>query len=183
MNKIKNSFTLRLLTSLVLISALSVFAGCNQAAKKPQTTPAKPQVLAFYEKGWNDLTYGFPSLQRHYQDISVLMPYWYTMTSDGNIKESTVGMESEVVNFMRQHPEIKVLPLVNKDLKDQSVLSDQATRTRAVNNIVKTVVDNNFDGINIDFELLPAKIRDDLTAFIRELSQQLHSQNKMDLYR
>ena len=160
-----------------------LLAGCNgwNAAKKPLHIPRqkKLQVMAFYEKGWNDLTYGFPSLKTHYTDISILMPYWYTLNIDGSIKVSAVGLEPDVIVFMRQHPEIKLLPLINKDLVNQSVLTDPTIRTTAINNIVKIIADNNYDGINIDFELLPAQNRDDLTIFVRDLAKQLHAQNKM----
>jgi spore germination protein YaaH len=164
---------------ILLILTLIPVNGCNPA-RKPLTKPAKKlQVLAFYEKGWNDLTFGFPSLKKLYKDISVLMPYWYTVNTDGSLKVSAVGLEPEVIKFMREHPEIKLLPLVNKDPSSQVVLTDPTTRKTAVDNIVKTVKENNFNGVNIDFELLPANNRDDLTVFIRDLAQQLHSQNKM----
>ncbi|MBP1762741.1 MAG: chitinase [Firmicutes bacterium] len=167
-----------LLLGLILIGLI----GCSTSAKKPlpfAKTKAKLQVMGFYEKGWNDLTYGFPSLKAHYKEINVLMPYWYTLNADGSIKTASVGLEPEVIDFIRQHPEIKLLPLINKDLTDQSVLTDATTRNTAISNIVKTVTDNKYDGVNIDFELLPAKNRDDLTVFIRDLAKQLHSQNKM----
>jgi hypothetical protein len=83
-----------LLVALVLIQ----ITGCGGKAKKPlstdpnSTAQKKLQVMAFYEKGWNDLTFGFPSLQAHYKDISVLMPYWYTLRPDGSIKVSAVGL-------------------------------------------------------------------------------------------
>lgn len=180
MNIIQKSLKLKILTSvIVLILVLIEAIGCNPA-KKPLPAPAKKlQVLAFYEKGWNDLTFGLPSLKAHYNDISILMPYWYTLRTDGSIKVSAIGLEPDVITFMSQHPEIKLFPLLNKDLVNQSVLTDPTIRMTAINNIVKTVVDNKFDGINIDFELLPAQNRDDLTVFIRDLAKQLHSQNKM----
>ena len=167
-----------LISILLLGLMLLGLTGCNNAAKKPMSN-AKLQVMGFYEKGWNDLTYGFPSLKAHYKEISVLMPYWYTILANGNIKTASVGLEPEVIDFMRQHPEIKLLPLINKDLNDQSVLTDPATRNTAIKNIVTIVTENDYDGVNIDFELLPGKNRDDLTVFIRDLSKQLRAQKKM----
>lgn len=179
MNMMRTLLNLKSLVSvLIIIFAVIQLNGCNPS-KKPLTNQPKFQVLGFYEKGWNNLNYGFPSLKAHYKEISILIPYWYTLQTDGTIKTSVIGLEPEVIAFTRQHPELKVLPLINKDVASQAVLTDPALRMASINNIVKTVIDNKFDGINIDFELLPAQNRDDLTVFVRDLAKRLHSQNKM----
>lgn len=175
----KSSKTKNLILAIILLLALIQIGGCKPSMKPLPAAGRKLQVLGFYEKGWNDLTYGFPSLKAHYKDINILIPYWYTLNTDGSIKASAVGLEPEVITFMRRHREIKLLPLINKDLVSQSVLTDPTIRMTSINNIVKIVVDNKLDGINIDFELLPAQNRDDLTVFVRDLAKQLHSQKKM----
>lgn len=161
---------------LIIGFSISKSMGPNQ---KPLIPQKRIQVMAFYEKGWNKFTYGIPSLKKHYRDINVLMPYWYTLQTNGNLKISAVGFESEVVKFMQKHPEVKLMPLINKDTSNQNVLSDPQIRNSAINTIVKTVMDNNYSGVNIDFELLPKETRDDLTVFIRDLAKRLHAQNKM----
>lgn len=165
----------------MLIAVLVVGAGGCRQARKPGTEAEKKkfEVMAFYEKGWNDLTYGLPMLKAHYDDISTLMPYWYTVRPDGSLKVAAVGMEPEVIEFLGQHREVKLMPLVNKDPADQSVLNDPKTRKTAIANIVKLVDDKGFDGINIDFELLPAKSRDQLTVFVRDLATEMHNRGKM----
>jgi spore germination protein YaaH len=180
MNIKRKRCKLKILSCLViLVLALIQAGGCNPSKKPIPAPKAKLQVLAFYEKGWNKLTYGYPSLKAHYKDITTLMPYWYTLNMDGSLKVSAVGLERNVVTFMRKHPNIKLLPLINKDPNSQVVLTDPAMRKVSVDNIVKMVMDNKYDGVNIDFELLPAKNRDDLTVFIRDLADRLHKQNKM----
>jgi spore germination protein YaaH len=175
-----NSKIVSLVTICLLLLSVN---GCG-SAKKPfgtqqQGNKPKLQVMAFYEKGWNELTFGLPSLKAHYKDVSVLMPYWYTLRPDGSLKVAAVGLEPDVISFMGQHREIKLMPLVNKDPVNQAVLANPTARTTAINNLVKQVEDNRFDGVNIDFELLPANSRDDLTVFIRDLATELHNRNKM----
>jgi spore germination protein YaaH len=149
-------------------------------SKKPMLPAKKPmQVMAFYEKGWNKFTYGIPSLKKHYRDINILMPYWYTLEPTGNLMVSAVGYESEVAKILRKHPEVKLMPLINKNTINQNVLTDAQIRETAINTIVKTVMDNNYSGVNIDFELLPKENRDDLTVFIRDLAKRLHAQKKI----
>ncbi len=163
----------------VLLILSLIFSNGMSPSKKLLPPSNKIQVMAFYEKGWNEFTYGLPSLHKHYQDISVLMPYWYTLNTDGSLKVSALGLEAEVIEFLRKHPEIKLLPLINKDTASQNVLADAAVRNTSINNIVKSVMENQYSGVNIDFELLPKESRDDLTVFIRDLAQRLHAENKM----
>ncbi|HWP97826.1 MAG TPA: glycosyl hydrolase family 18 protein [Syntrophomonadaceae bacterium] len=164
---------------LLLIPAVFIAFRGKEPAKKPVPQTKKLQVMAFYEKGWNKFTWGFPSLTKHYRDISILMPYWYTLKNDGSLGVASVGFEPDVITFLKKHPDVKLQPLINKDTSSQQVLTDQATRTAAIENIYKTVMDNNFSGVNIDFELLPPENRDDLTVFVRDLAKRLHQANKM----
>ncbi|HEX3010691.1 MAG TPA: glycosyl hydrolase family 18 protein [Syntrophomonadaceae bacterium] len=164
---------------LLLIIVFALTRGLGGPAKKPLFPTKRLQVMAFYEKGWNKYTYGLPSLKKHYRYVNILMPYWYTLQTNGNLKVSAVGFEPEVVKFLRKHPEVKLLPLINKDTSSQNVLTDPQVRQNAINTIVKMVMDNNYSGVNIDFELLPKENRDDLTVFIRDLSKPLHAQKKM----
>lgn len=52
-------------------------------------------------------------------------------------------------------------------------LLDPATRRKAVANIYQMLVNNGFDGVNIDFEGMPPSTRAGVTAFMRELSAKL----------
>ncbi len=169
------------MAAVMMLFIIFSAAGCGKKAaeKKPLTAAKRIEVMAFYEKGWNKLTYGFPSLRKHSRDINILMPFWYTLQTDGNLKISAMGLEPDVIKFMRKHPEVKLMPLINKDPANQNALADAKTRDYAINNIVKTVMDNQYAGVNIDFELLPKESRDDLTVFIRDLAKRLHAQSKM----
>lgn len=165
----------------VLILLILAFMGLKGILplKKPAPQIHRIQVMAFYEKGWNQYSFGFPSLKNHYRDISVLMPYWYTVRADGTLGISNAGFEPDVLAFLRKHPEIKLLPLINKDTGSQQILTDPGVRTAAINNIYKMVMDNGHAGVNIDFELLPQANRDDLTVFVRDLADRLHQAGKM----
>lgn len=162
---------------LIIVFLSTGISGCKAVEKKPFSTK-KLEVMSFYEKGWNKFTYGYPSLRKHYQDINILMPFWYTLRPDGNLVTSAVGFEPNVITFLRKHPEVKLMPLINKDPANQNALTDPKVREFAINNIVKTVLDKNYYGVNIDFELLPKEARDDLTVFVRDLAKRLHAQNK-----
>jgi spore germination protein YaaH len=161
--------------AIVLVLIISL----NTPSQKPLPVKKPFQVMAFYEKGWNQFTYGIPSLKKHYRDIDILMPYWYTLEPNGNLMISAVGYESEVVKILSKHPQVKLMPLINKNTVNQNVLTDAQARETAINAIVKTVKDKKYAGVNIDFELLPKENRDDLTVFVRDLAQRLHGQKKL----
>jgi len=52
----------------------------------------------------------------------------------------------------------------------QAVLSNPSLRQTAVVNIARTVRDNGYAGVNVDFEDVPTYNRDLYTAFVRELA-------------
>ena len=166
--------TFILLVTLIIIAAT---VACNQA-RKPIFGP-KFEVLAFYEKGWNDLTYGYPSLTKHYKDFDILIPYWYTVNQDGSIDYSKIGYEQKVEDFAKKNKQFKLVPLFNNGKGSPDMLLDKNTRAAAVKNIVKKVTDHDYAGVNIDFELLPPESKDGLTAFIGELSKELKPKKKI----
>jgi spore germination protein len=50
-----------------------------------------------------------------------------------------------------------------------SLLAVAARRTRAVTSLLALAKERNAEGINIDFEAVPGRLRDSMTAFVREL--------------
>ena len=57
-----------------------------------------------------------------------------------------------------------------------TLLSDSLNRQNAINNLLDIVTNRNADGIDIDFELLPASQRDNLVLFMEELSNAFHDE-------
>jgi spore germination protein YaaH len=107
--------------------------------------------------------------------MSAVGPFWYRATADGSL-EST---ESQLVYDTAKGSGLKIYPLVtNKTGSTDAVLGDPGTRSKVINNIVAVIRDKNYDGVNIDFELLPPKHRDNLTAFMAELYPKMQAINK-----
>ena len=53
--------------------------------------------------------------------------------------------------------------------KHDSLLLYPSRRLKAITELLRMVNDRDIDGINIDFEAVPGRLRDSLTAFVREL--------------
>ncbi|MDR3589603.1 MAG: glycosyl hydrolase family 18 protein [Negativicutes bacterium] len=182
----------KVITVLVLIifvlAALSLVDGC---AKKPAPKPLpgdlggpksaeKPprQVIGYYENPWPgtpEKTGSFPSMKTFAKSMSAVGPFWYSAEKDGTLQTK----ESQLVYDTAKGLGLKMYPLVtNKPNATDVVLGDAGIRSKTVDNIVKVVKERNYDGVNIDFELLPQKHRDNLTAFMAELYPKMKAANK-----
>ena len=175
---------------LITAFLVTVFAmtGCTQkpAPKPLQNNPGAPgavvmpprMVIGYYENpypGTPDQTGSFPSMKTFAGSMSAVGPFWYRATKDGTLETK----DSQLVLDTARQLGLKIFPLVtNKTGATDSVLGDPAVRTKVTDNIIKIVKEKGYDGINIDFELLPPKHRENLTAFMAELYPKMHEINK-----
>jgi spore germination protein YaaH len=167
------------------VTALAMIGGCM---KKPAPKPlpgipgatVKPprMVIGYYENPWPgtpDKSGSFPSMKTFAKSMSAVGPFWYRATSDGTLESK----ESQLVYDTARGLGLKMFPLVtNKTGATDAILGDAGMRTKTTDNIVKVLKDRNYDGVNIDFELLPPKHRDNLTAFMAELYPKVKAINK-----
>jgi spore germination protein len=59
-----------------------------------------------------------------------------------------------------------------------AVLRTQKSRNRLINQLLARTIQKNFDGVNIDFEAIPAKDRSRFTSFIKTLANRLHAKSR-----
>lgn len=148
----------------------------------PQTrrylSPGEKEVLGFYVN-WNTPgVESYPSLTKNANNIDLVAPFWFTVTPEGNVVSKYDGPQQHVDKFVREEGQL-ILPLINNDKTSSKMITDPAIRKKAIENIVALVQRNNYDGVNIDFEMLPSWTKDSYSTFIRELSQKLHARGKM----
>ncbi len=136
------------------------------------------EVLGFHVNWLTPEANSYTSLKENWQDIDIIAPFWYTVNPDGDIITRYGGHQYEVDSFAKNR-NIKVIPLINNNQKNNMILVNPSTRTKAVNNIVDLVEKYKYDGVNIDFEHLPPYTRNSYTAFIKELSGKLRKNNKL----
>lgn len=193
----------RLVSLLVILALALVPLGClpntNKSNKtlpgpartqKPRATqpttpaspaqPKRPEVGGFYvnEPGEFD---SLPSLKSHADILDELYPLWYHAKPDGSIEEEA---NQEAIRVAKSH-KIRIFPLVNVVPSQDSVLIDPKARDNAIANIVRIVKQNNYDGINIDFEFMPetgkkdfSVDRNQMTRFMKLLSSQMKKLGK-----
>jgi len=178
---------------IFIIGVLGLLGGCaNKPAPKPlpdmlgSQDPGAPgkvampprMVIGYYENPWPgtpDKTGSFPSMKAFGKSMTGVGPFWYKATKDGSIESK----ESQIVYDTTKNLGLKMFPLItNKTGSTDAVLGDSSIRSEVINNIIKLVKEKQYDGINIDFELLPPGQRDNLTAFMAELYPKMRALNK-----
>ena len=186
----------KILTSIVLllfvIMVIGISGGCsNKPAPKPlPDTPGTAEnpegkiampprmVLGYYENPWPgtpDKTGSFPSMKSFAKSMTGVGPFWYKATKSGALE----AKDSQLVYDTARSLGLAMYPLItNKTGSNEQVLGDPAIRTMVTDNIVKLVQEKQYDGVNIDFELLPPAQRDNLTKFMAELYPKMKAINK-----
>lgn len=121
----------------------------------------------------------FASLKQHAHLISHVSPTWYAMRADLSI---TARVDPAVDAFARSH-DIRLIPLIKNDGFSPQVAHDilvtPQQRAGAADTITALVVDNDYDGINVDFEGPFGASRDRYSDFIHRLAVKLHGEGKV----
>lgn len=147
----------------------------------PQKSAGGKEVLGFYAEWWGTDTSSYEALGRNSDAINIIAPYWATLQGDGSVTDRGGNDHAAVVNFAKKNG-VSTLLLVNNSKPDNAaegvhaLLGNAATRKAAIANLESYIKKYGLDGVNIDFEMVPAADRDNLTAFIKELSERFKPQ-------
>jgi len=159
--------------------------------KDTHTTPVIPtqtsktsgskDVLGFYTEWWGTDTDSYRDLENHVDLIGTIAPFWSTLHSDGSVTDRGGNDHASVVKYAHDNKVTALLMVNNAKQSDPNlgihvVLTDSLMRKIAINNLEADIKKYGLDGINIDFEQVPASDRNNLTAFIHELSDRLKPQ-------
>lgn len=108
-------------------------------------------MVGFYVNDLNRYD-SLPSVKAHADLINEIHPLWYHVSPDGSLKKEVNQDAAEVA---RQNG-IKIIPLVNVEPSVDTALLNQSAQDKAVAALMDEVKENNYDGIDIDFEFFPA---------------------------
>lgn len=166
---------------------LGKYLGTNSSASGQDSMPAKTsslgskELVGFYAEWWGTDTSSYNDMYTNTDVLKTIAPFWATLGEDGSVADRGGIDHASVVKFAHEH-NISVLLMVNNDKQNSAqppihkVLADKGLRTLAISNLEKYIKQYNLDGINIDFEMVPAEDRDNLTQFMQELSARLKPQ-------
>lgn len=138
----------------------------------------KRMILGYYENPWPntpDEVGSLPSMRANGAMMTGIAPYWFRIGSDGEIESK----QSQLVYDEARAAGLRIYPLVtNKREATELILTDETVRQAAIDNLMRLMEEQNFDGIDLDFELVPAVQKDNLTAFVTRLYQKMQEKNK-----
>lgn len=110
---------------------------------------------------------------------------WYHSRADGSI----AAEEENLARVRRAHTlRIVVMATITNRRNHASpfdarisgsILASAASRSAHIDRLVRLCTKKGFDGIDMDWEELPASDRGRFTAFIRELAHKLHANNRI----
>ena len=177
---------------LAVLLLLVFTIGCS--GPKTQGTPANnTNNSGLYLAAWYvpyDSSRGLQSFQNNAALFDELNPVWYNLNpayfSNGAVPLiANLSNQAGILSIARSHG-IKVLPTIqNWGISDfdatviSAILNNSITRSRHVAEILNLVINQGYDGIDIDYESLEATDREAFSRFVEELSSALHSSGKL----
>ena len=133
-------------------------------------------VLAYYF-----LRESYPRLQEAHSSLTHVSFDNFVIDNRGNVKGNV--LPPSALTFAKEKGLVNYLCVNNYGPNDfnakriHRVLNNGKYRNRLISQLMKKVTKQGFNGINIDFEAIPARDRSKFTLFIRTLSAKLHAKN------
>lgn len=113
----------------------------------------------------------------HLNEITEVHPFVYTIKSDGTIADNGPMDQDPWKSFdaAAKAQNVRVVPTVMTGSGDllHEILSNATKRVALEDAIAKLVKDNNFDGVDIDFEGKHAEDKDNFSTFLKGLYQRM----------
>lgn len=125
---------------------------------------------------WRTAT-GTQDVSPHLSQLTSVMPFGYTVKNDGTLSDPANLTEEPWKSFIAsaKKKKVRVVPTVMWGNGDtiHKILSNTKTRVTLENEIAKIVKENNFDGIDIDFEAKKHETIKHFSTFLKGLHQRM----------
>lgn len=161
------------ISAVLFFSALIPgFAYAKKIAKpKPVPTPA-PFEISGWIPYWRTAT-GTTDALIHVDTFTEINPFGYTVKQDGSLFDAmnTDSFYWQALWQVARAKKIRVIPTVMWSNTEaiHKILKSPKLRKAHIQQIVKAVKDNGFDGVDIDYEGKKADTRPYFSAFLRDL--------------
>jgi spore germination protein len=155
------------------------------AVAEPETHGAFHPKTGRYIAAWLPDSFGSINRQSFEANADILdeiSPFWYSPSPRGSLYFGSEARDQTLIELARSK-NVLVIPTIHNVVTGADpvpgILRNPTTRARHIEFIVDEVVTYGYDGIDIDYEFLPASLREEYTAFIVDLADALHAQGKL----
>jgi len=175
---------IRRTSAALLIGLAWLLTACVQPTPTPVSSPRptpEPTPHNYQVTIWAPYV-GFleqKTLTEHADVLSEVNFFWYELAANGEIEG---GVQSKAGLQAARDAGLRVIPsILNRGFdraRVAAIIHDPNRRTAHINAIVQLVIENGYDGIDIDYESLYAEDREAFSTFIEELAAALHARGK-----
>ena len=161
------------LIALSVLSARDVSAGAHADAAQANAA-RRPLVLGYYVP--YDST-SWDSLQANADQLDLVAAQWVTVNGCGGLAST----DDQTLKDFAASRGISVVPslLTSSAWLNHQLLTDEAARTNAIQQIVDYTLAEAYVGFDLDLEGVDAADRDALSAFVADTADALHAQQKL----
>jgi spore germination protein YaaH len=173
--KIVQRFPYSRLIALLLSLVLILSAVRGQMTRPPEPPPRPRFQVSAWVPYW-DRARVKAALTAHAAELDEVNFFWYEARPGGGLRAFPGAEDAALLGLARAHG-ARVLPTVTNDFdggRIAALLADPAARDAHVQALAALVEKMDYDGIEIDYEALPAEARDDFSAFVEALAAALH---------
>jgi spore germination protein YaaH len=127
---------------------------------------------------WWDIKNALNEYGAH-QNFTTLSPFIYILNPDGII---ATKIDAEQIAALHTLENVKLIPTISNDFDPERVseiINDDERLNAHIKDIVLLVNDNNWDGIDLDYEYLKSSDKDAYTNFVSKLYDELDTNDKL----
>ncbi|MCL8208062.1 MAG: glycoside hydrolase [Actinomycetia bacterium] len=159
---------------LLLLLVIGLVGAARRSAPAPMPLGrlfGRPfQIIGFYENASPGEPSSWTSFRTHVGQLTTVSPRWFSLTASGQVDD--IGYDPTMARFAAAH-HVALVPLVTNANGTDGMLATAARRRAAAARLAALVRQDHLDGLNVDFELLPASDRDALDRFVQDLRRAL----------
>lgn len=137
------------------------------------------------ESGWIPnwaFDLGFESLKQNKEIVSTVNPVLYTINKEGKLESRGIPKSKiqELVTYSKAN-NIRVIPTIGSynEGSIDALLKDSTNIQRNISDILKEIEIYNFDGIDLDFEIINENSKEKYIGYITLLKTNLSEKNKL----
>jgi spore germination protein len=111
--------------------------------------------------------------------LTSVSPTWYYLRPDGTLGLKEGARSTSLVSTVHNRNATIIPSISNPSASElHNILSSTNLKAKLISNITLEVEKHEYDGIDIDFEVIDTDDSELFTSFIKDLSESLHNKNK-----